>query len=138
MKISLTLAAAAATIALSAGAALAQDAGDATRGEVVAKRCVACHTFDKGGANKVGPNLYGVTQRGVAALEGFNFSDGLKQAAESQPEWTEAQLLNYLADPTAWMRATLDDPKVRSKMTFKLADEQQRRDVIAYMETLND
>lgn len=138
MKKTLTLAAAAAAFALTAGAAQAQDAGDATRGEVVAKKCLACHTFDKGGANKVGPNLYGVMTRGVAALDGYKYSDGLVAAAEKQPEWTEAQLMDYLDDPTGWMRATLDDPKARSKMTFKLGDEQQRRDIIAYMQTMQD
>lgn len=136
MKNTLTLAAAAAAIVLTAGAAQAQDAGDATRGEVVAKKCMACHTFDEGGANKVGPNLYGVMKRGVAKLDGYKYSDGLVAAAEKQPQWTEAQLMDYLDDPTGWMRATLDDPKARSKMTFKLGDEQQRRDVIAYMASM--
>ena len=136
MKHTLTLAAAAAALALTAGAAQAQDTGDATRGEVVAKKCMACHTFDEGGANKVGPNLHGVMQRGVAKLDGYKFSDGLVEAAQKQPEWTEAQLMDYLDDPTGWMRATTGDAKARSKMTYKLTDEQQRRDIIAYLQGL--
>ncbi|SOD95321.1 c-type cytochrome [Caenispirillum bisanense] len=136
MKHTLTLAAAAAALALTAGAAQAQDTGDAARGEVVAKKCMACHTFEDGGANKVGPNLHGVMQRGVAKLDGYKFSDGLVEASQKQAEWTEAQLMDYLDDPTGWMRATTGDAKARSKMTFKLTDEQQRRDVIAYLQSL--
>lgn len=132
------LAAATLALALGAGAAQAQDAGDPTRGEVVAKRCIACHTFEEGGPNKVGPNLHGVMTRGVAALDGFNYSDGLKAAAENQAEWNEANLMDYLADPTGWIRAISEDASARGKMTYKLTDEAQRRDVIAYMKSMGD
>ncbi|WP_404379539.1 c-type cytochrome [Caenispirillum salinarum] len=125
-------------LAVAASSTAQAQEGDAARGEVVAKRCIACHTFDEGGANKVGPNLFGVMSRGIAGLEGFKYSDALVAAAEAQGQWTEAQLMDYLADPTGWTRATIDDAKARSKMTFKLADEQQRRDVIAYMTSLDN
>lgn len=140
MRMSNTLAAATAalTLSLGAGVALAQDTGDTTRGEVVAKRCIACHSLDKGGPNKVGPNLYGVMSRNVASVDGFKYSDDLLAAAEKQEEWTEAALMDYLADPTGWIRAIGGDADARGKMTFKLGDEQQRRDVIAYLQTLED
>ena len=51
---------------------------DATAGEAVFKKCGACHTGEKGGPNKVGPNLYGVVGRPVASHEGFNYSAGMK------------------------------------------------------------
>lgn len=127
--------AAAAALVLAAGAAQAQDAGDASRGEVVSKRCIACHTFEEGGANKVGPNLHGVMSRGVAGLDGFNYSDDLVAASKAQEQWDEAALMDYLADPTGWIRAITGDASARGKMTFKLKDEQQRRDVIAYLKT---
>jgi cytochrome c len=124
-----------AMLLLASPATQAQE-GDATRGEVVTRKCASCHTFDEGGANRVGPNLFGVMTRGVAAVDGYTYSAGLLAAAEKQPEWTEAQLLDYLDDPTGWIRAITDDPKARGKMTFKLGDEQQRRDVIAYLQSL--
>src|SRR5262245_36476082 len=47
---------------------------DATRGETVAKKCIACHTFNKGGNNLVGPNLWGIVNRPRASVAGFNYS----------------------------------------------------------------
>ena len=48
----------------------------AEKGEKAAKKCAACHSFDKGGANKVGPNLWGVVNRPIGSHEGFSYSDG--------------------------------------------------------------
>ena len=50
----------------------------AEKGASVAKKCTACHTFDKGGANKIGPNLYGVVGRALGAVDGFAYSGALK------------------------------------------------------------
>src|SRR5260221_376850 len=47
---------------------------NAAEGANVAKQCAACHTFDKGGPNRVGPNLYGVIGAQHAHVEGFQFS----------------------------------------------------------------
>ena len=52
---------------------------DPKKGELAAKKCVACHTFEKGGANKVGPNLYGVVGGPRAHAQGFSYSAGMKQ-----------------------------------------------------------
>ena len=53
-----------------AGRARADRAADGqgrpARGKQVAKVCLQCHTFDKGGANKIGPNLFGVTEENIA------------------------------------------------------------------------
>src|SRR4029453_2513403 len=51
---------------------------DPTKGQAQARKCASCHTFEKGGPNKVGPNLYGVVGRPVASHEGFNYSAGMK------------------------------------------------------------
>src|SRR5580765_7896217 len=50
---------------------------DAKHGEAVAKVCLQCHTFDKGGANKIGPNLYGVMAENIAAVPDYQFSQAL-------------------------------------------------------------
>ena len=51
---------------------------DVARGAEVAKKCAICHTFDKGGANLIGPNLYGVLGRKIASHEGYEYSEALK------------------------------------------------------------
>ena len=59
---------------------------DAAKGAAGAKACAACHDFTKGGPNKTGPNLWDVVERGIAAHEGFAYSDGMK--ARSAEKWT--------------------------------------------------
>lgn len=124
----------AAAIALSSGAAMA---ADAAAGEKLAKqRCQACHTFEEGGAHKVGPNLWNVVERGPNAAEGYSYSKGYLDAAASGFTWSDENLDEYLADPTAFLRHHANDDKARSKMTFKLPKEEDRANVIAYMHTL--
>ena len=60
----------------SLGALLAE--ADAESGKKAAKKCAACHTFDQGGANRVGPNLYGILNDDVARTAGFSYSAALK------------------------------------------------------------
>lgn len=112
-------------------------AADAAAGEKIAKtRCVACHSFDKGGPNKVGPHLFGVTERGPGKTEGYNYSPAFKAAADTGFAWDEEHLLQYLADPTAFLQDKSGDSKARSKMTFKLPGEEDRHNVIAYLQSL--
>jgi cytochrome c len=55
---------------------------DVAAGETTFKKCASCHTVDKGGANKVGPNLWGLVNRPIASHEGFSYSAGMKTFAE--------------------------------------------------------
>lgn len=122
-----------AALGVSATGAAAQDAA---AGEKVAKRCIACHTFEQGGANKVGPNLFGVIEHGPGKAEGFKYSKGFTDAVDAGLEWSDESLMSYLEDPTAHLREVSGDPKARSKMTFKLKPEDDRANVIAYLKTL--
>lgn len=112
-------------------------AADVAAGEKIAKtRCAACHSFEEGGPNKVGPNLFGVIERGPAHKEDFRYSKGFQDAVETGFAWDEEHLNQYLSDPTAFLREVSGDDKARSKMTFKLPKEEDRANVIAYLETL--
>jgi cytochrome c2 len=64
------------------------------------QRCGACHTLADGGANLVGPNLYGLFDRPAGGVEGYNYSDAL---AESGIEWTPAELAAFLSDPDGYL-----------------------------------
>lgn len=68
----------------------------AAMGEQVFKRCVACHTIDKGGANGIGPNLHGVVGRPVASHAGFSYSSAMKAKGGV---WDVAALDTYLEAP---------------------------------------
>lgn len=129
--------------ALAAGPAFADGhaTGDAAAGEDVFKKCKACHSvvdaegevIVKGGRN--GPNLYGILNRQAGSEEEFGkkYGKSLVEVGESGVMWDEANFVEYVADPRAYLRKTLDDKKARSKMSFKLGDEQDAKDVWAYL-----
>jgi cytochrome c len=100
---------------------------DAKRGEQVAKVCLQCHTFDKGGANKIGPNLFGVLEENIASVPGYTFSTALD--ADKDKKWDPDELNVWLWKPQEFAHGT--------KMTFAgLPKEQDRADVIAYLQSL--
>ena len=102
--------------------------GDAAAGEKVFKKCQACHTASEE-KNKVGPYLKGVVGRQAASVDGFKYSDALKAKAAEIGAWDEAKIVEYLADPKVYIGGT-------SKMAFKLKDEQDRKNVAAYLATM--
>lgn len=111
-----------------AGAApAATGAGDAANGKTIASaKCNACHSFDNGGANKVGPNLWGVVGRKRAGHEGFGYSDAMKAKGG---EWSADELAVFIKNPKGAVAGT--------KMVFNgIADDGERADLIAYLSTL--
>lgn len=101
-------------------------AGDVAKGEKVSKKCKACHVFDEGGKNKLGPALWGVVGRDIASHEGFNFSGAL---VEMEGEWTYDKLDQFLAAPKKYVPGT--------KMVFAgVRKEEDRADLLAYLRTL--
>ena len=133
---------AAAAALLLPGAAFAQAfSGDAAAGEQqFGRQCVACHVVQDpagevlAGRNaQTGPSLYQVVGRTPGTLPDFSYSDGMIAYGETGVVWEEANLLPYLLDPTAHLREALGDDSVRSKMAFKVRDEQQALDIIAYL-----
>ncbi|RBO55203.1 cytochrome C [Rhodovulum sp. BSW8] len=133
---------AAAAAALIAGPALAVDVtGDPAEGEkVFNKICQTCHIVENdagevvAGRNaKVGPNLFKMPGRHAAAIEGFKYSDLMKEAGEKGLVWTEDELVNYVPGPTDFLREFTQDPKGRGLMTNQRVKEQEIRDVFAYI-----
>lgn len=96
---------------------------DLKRGQLLALACVACHTLGAGELTLVGPNLHGMFGRRAAALEGFDYSPGLRA---SGLVWTPRALEAWLQDPAGFVAGT--------KMTFTgYRSAEDRRDLIAYL-----
>ena len=92
------------------------------------QQCFTCHTVDKGGVNKVGPNQWDIVGRKNASHEGFSYSSALQAKGG---EWTYEDINHMIFKPQAFVRGT--------KMAFAgLPKEQDRADLIAYLRTMND
>jgi cytochrome c len=101
---------------------------DPKRGEQATQVCQACHTFEKGGPIKIGPNLWGIVGRMRASFPGFDYSSGMKSLGGT---WTLEDLNKFLTSPQAFVPGT--------KMTFQgITRAPQRADVLAYLNTLSD
>lgn len=101
---------------------------DVAAGERVAGRCTQCHSWDKGGANKIGPNLWDIVGGPHAHNAYFSYSAAMK-AEEGM--WTYAALYEFLRKPNAAIPGT--------KMSFAgLSKSEDRINLIAYMRTWAD
>jgi cytochrome c len=116
---------------LATPATYASDAeGDAANGQelFMANGCPACHGVTKEDNSKVGPNLVGVVGRTAGTVQSLmGPSENLKKYGVT---WSAETLNEFLADPNAKVPGTA--------MIGKLADPQQRADVIAYLSTLKN
>ncbi|MEQ1725207.1 MAG: cytochrome c family protein [Sphingopyxis sp.] len=118
-------AAAPATAVPAPTATLASLTGDAAKGRTLFNQCRTCHS-DVAGTNGIGPSLHGVIGRTAGSVPGYAYSPANKA---SHRTWDRAALFTYLESPMRSIPGT--------KMTFLMANPQQRADVIAYLETLH-
>jgi cytochrome c len=101
---------------------------DVKRGENAAKKCAACHTFNKGGRPLVGPNLWGVVGRPKASEAGFNYSAAIKSKGGN---WTIDDINQFITNPKAFVPGT--------NMTFAgVPRATERADIVAYLNSLSD
>lgn len=101
---------------------------DVAKGELAAKTCLACHSFEKGGPNKVGPNLFNTVLNKRAHIAGFSYSAGMKDKGGT---WDFESLDKFLTNPRGEVKGT--------SMTFAgVKRPDQRADIIAYLNSLSD
>lgn len=101
---------------------------DQDAGAKVSKKCAACHSFDKGGPNKVGPNLWDVVGRTVASHDGFSYSGALTDVGG---DWSYDKLNTFLTKPKDFAPGT--------KMSFAgLKSAEDRANIIAFLRSLSD
>ena len=92
-------------------------------GEKVFKKCAACHSISKGGANKIGPALWGVLGRTAGSISDYKYSKAM--AAYGKP-WSFEEMNGFLIKPKDWIKGT--------KMSFAgLKNAKERAAVILYM-----
>ncbi len=126
----------------------AQDAeGDATAGETqFSRQCTACHAVADeegnviaGSRGGVGPNLHGIIGAAPGSQEGYDdYSASLVAYGKTGAAWEQANFVAFLQNPTGHLREALDDPRARSKMSYRLRDEEHAVDIFAYLATFSD
>ena len=101
---------------------------DVDKGKKVAKKCVACHTFEQGGKNKVGPNLWNIVGRDMATMGGFSYSSKMTAV---EGAWSFDSINEFLASPKKLVPG--------NKMTFPgLKKPTDRANVIVFLRSLSD
>ncbi len=92
-------------------------------GQKSVRSCAACHGWEQGGANKIGPNLYGIVGKDIASVPGFSYSAALQ---EKEGAWTFEALDAFLLNPKGWAPGT--------KMAYAgLKDAETRANIIAFL-----
>jgi len=102
--------------------------GDLASGEKIFKKCVACHSINKGGKHKIGPALYNVVGRTVGSVDDYKYSKALTSYGK---EWTFEELNGFLTKPSSYLKGT--------KMSYAgLRKEKDRASVIKYLNQNSD
>jgi cytochrome c len=106
----------------------ARAGGDPARGKAAfVRQCALCHTTEKDGDNRYGPNLFGVVGRKAGAVPGFSYSRAFKARADW--EWTEDAIGSWMQFPSVMVPGT-------AMAAFQGIAEPDRDDLVAYLATL--
>ena len=125
---------------LAAGSAVAAECSlpaEAQAGKAVSNQCKSCHVFD---ANKpslpAAPNIHDIFGDKAGTRKDFpGYSEGMQGATAKGLVWTEANLIEYIGDPKAFL-SKINGVDVKHKMFFSLKDEQKRKDVVAFLKAI--
>lgn len=100
---------------------------DLTKGEQIAAKCKACHSFEQGGPHKIGPNLWNIVGKHIMHADGFSYSAAFHE--HGNVVWTKEELDEYLENPKAMIPGT--------KMAFPgIRKHEDRANLIAWLNTL--
>ncbi len=103
------------------------------------RSCVACHTFDKGGHSKIGPNLWGIAGAPAMHDDAYGkYGDDFRDAAASGLVWTDANLDAYIADPVNFLRDAVGRRSVRTYMITRVPRPNDRGAIVEYLKSLKD
>ena len=117
--------AATAVIAWAGLAAGASHAADVAKGEAAfVRQCAICHTIDKGGEHRLGPNLFGILGRRAGTAQGFRYTNAFRTTAAF--EWTEGLLGPWIALPSVMVPGT-------AMGTFPGVSDRDKDDIVAYL-----
>ena len=121
-RLQLALAVMTAAALLGAGAS---QAADLAKGEAAfVRQCAICHTIDKGGENRLGPNLFGIVGRRAGTVPGFKYTNAFRNTATF--EWTEGLLGPWIALPAVMVPGT-------AMATFPGVSDRDKDDIVAYL-----
>ena len=124
MMTSLILAVAIAGAIAGLGAGAAQ-AADVAKGQAAfVRQCAICHTIDKGGENRIGPNLFGVVGRRAGTMQGFRYTNAFRNTATF--EWTEGLLGPWISLPSVMVPGT-------AMGGFPGVADRDKDDIVAYL-----
>ena len=112
-------------------------AGDAAKGEKVFKKCKGCHKIGEGAKNAVGPVLNDLIGSQAGTAEGYKYGKDLIAAGEAGLVWSEELVGQFVEDPKAFLRTTLDTSSAHSNMPLKVKKAAEREDVAAYVATFS-
>jgi cytochrome c len=114
--------------ALTCLAGSAQADGDAAKGKAAfVRQCAICHTSEKGGDNRFGPNLFGIVGKKAGTVPGFGYTNAFKNRANW--EWSEDAVGGWMMFPSTMVPGT-------AMGVFQGIAEKDRDDLVAYLVTL--
>lgn len=97
------------------------------------KKCATCHSLGHAHFQKRGPDLQNILERNSGSSNAYGaYSQSLQKL---DIPWTQDALIDYLDDPSDFLRKQLGDPNAQSRMNVRIQDLQSRRDIVAYLKS---